>query len=138
MKRLLILLAVFAVPSAFGQTRIATLSQQKMCAEQAAKVFNAGFSHSMYAGYVNHYDAVTNVCYIMTSVTSTYDGTVYRLLDVSDAFEGQFYGTCTTNSREPIPLSGTCFIKPRGHVSIDAKTRYEYEKLVDKYFGIAN
>jgi hypothetical protein len=62
--------------------RAATLSQQKMCAEQAAKAFHATASDDTWS-FTNHYDAVANICYLMrTQWTNDHKGAasmVYRI-----------------------------------------------------------
>jgi len=66
MKALVILALLFVSVGAQGQKatpRKATLTEQKACSEQAAKVFHEHFPDSSDATYTSHYDPEVNVCY---------------------------------------------------------------------------
>jgi hypothetical protein len=151
---LAVVAAFFFTSGAHGQEtqgpRQATLTQQKMCADQAKRAF-----HEMDAAepkrkhnsvdstdYTSHYDAKVNVCYIMTSsVLYLGNGTESVGRVVSDAFEGRVYASYLWLSDkvkkywEVKPVD--CSVKPRGQPEITCKDSDEFEQLVDKYFGVA-
>jgi hypothetical protein len=133
--------------------RQATLTQQKMCADQAKRAFHEMGAaepkgkHSPLdsADYTSHYDAKVNVCYIMTSSVQYLDGvnggTQSVGMVVSDAFEGRVYARYL----KLLPFKGDdlnvkpglCSVKPRGQPEITCKDSDEFEQLVDKHFGVA-
>lgn len=120
------------------QQRQATLSQQKMCSDQADKSFNeSGFAAQSAGGlgntYTNHYDPLISVCYI--EVTERYmagKDFLYSLL-VYDAFEGREYGKFTSFSNDSKPME--CSIKPRDHDEIMCTSQAEFDSLALHYFG---
>ena len=121
----------------------ATLSQQKMCSEQAEKSFNgSAFSEpKSYPGitnmgntYTNHFDATASICYMEVTtrnVNSRNDFQRYHL--ISDAFEGRVYGEFMSFSKDVGPQ--ICSIKPRGQPEITCKSSDEFDGLALKYFG---
>ena len=147
----MILFSLFGVTIASGQDRrLATLAQQKMCAEQAKKAFYESEEGTpipvadrtrrsrMSAGYTSHYDAKANVCYIMVSEMDLYkdeDGNeILNTTRVYDAFEGRIYADYFQMSKNPPP---TCSVKPLGQDEILCKSSAEFESLVEKHFGIS-
>lgn len=131
------------------EPRPATLTQQKMCADQAKRSFAEWAGTSLGSGkigpytyYTSHYDAKANVCYIM--VTDTYslgksEG-ITCTSSVYDAFERRLYAKYIWKSDkvkkawEVPPI--TCFVKPLGQKNIDCKSEDEFNELVEKHFGI--
>jgi hypothetical protein len=127
-----------AAPLESPHEQQATLSQQKMCADQADKSFNeSSFAAQSPGGlgntYTNHYDPSANVCYI--EVTQRYmsgENLLYGLL-VYDAFEGRVYGEFTSFSKDSKPME--CSIKPRDRDEIVCASQEEFDKLALHYFG---
>ena len=124
-----------------SQPRLATLAQQKMCAEQSEKQFNStGASKSSAADFTSHYDARANVCYIMVHDAGVSYGNPTVSDVVYDAYEGRVYANYMwINSQkkkywEVGPME--CDVKPRGQPEITCKSSNEFEELIDKYFGI--
>jgi hypothetical protein len=117
------------------QPRQATLAQQKMCADQAKKVFAA---QDDYTEYTSHYEAKTNVCYLWEA-RMTYDKTTLFYNDtVIDAFEGRQYAGFTqlrvNGGKHEDPTQ--CWVNVNGQLT----TCYDFAKfseLVEKYFGVA-
>jgi hypothetical protein len=151
----LILLSLLTVGAAHAQEpRLATLAQQKMCADQAKRAFDESDASKPLndknvrrvspAEYTSHYDAKANVCYIMVHeisiVDSDDDKRILTSIVVYDAFEGRAYASfmwATQKDKkfwEVPPIE--CNVKPRGQDEILCKSRDEFEKLVDKHFGI--
>jgi hypothetical protein len=133
-----------AQKSAPVQVRSATLAQQKMCDEQAHKKFledngNEDANHTT-TEYTSHFDSRANVCYMMVHRASVEKDVPVVSDVVYDAFEGRVYGNLTwINSQgkkfwEVAPVE--CNVKPRGHAAITCKSFEEFERLVDKHFGI--
>jgi hypothetical protein len=148
---LAVVAALFLTLVARGQEtqgpRQATLTQQKMCADQAKKAFNdlqdvLPNRVTMTWEYTSHYDAKANVCYMMTTRFEQMKDTKTRALVyvVSDAFEGRVYANYLHLSEkdkadyEVKPQE--CSVKPRGQPEITCKNSDEFEQLVDKHFGI--
>jgi hypothetical protein len=135
MKRILILV-IFTASLAFGQTakpRLATLAQQKMCAEQARKTFHEN-SHPLRPSfiewdYTSHYDTKLNQCFLMTADID--DDGVW--IDVVDAFELREYASFMTLNKG---IVGDCTINRPGHPHELCNSDEEFYTLVDKYFGI--
>ncbi len=101
------------------------------------------------AEYANHYDAKANVCYIMvreltmlTDKDDAKDKTLSTSIVVYDAFEGRVYANYLWMNRlkegkKYWQIKPTeCSVKPQGQGELDCVTSEEFEKLVDKYFGI--
>lgn len=144
MNRIVLVLVMLTLTAAvFGQSRIATLPQQKMCAEQAAKRFHED-NRDTSGTFKSHYDAPTNVCYLMVLYT---DLTTHRDVissSVYDAFEGRLYADYLEMhgpaSEQPRPYSTGimgCFVVTHGIDSVACHSRIEFQNLVFKYFGIA-
>jgi hypothetical protein len=141
MKRISILMFVLAVSVAtFSQTakpRQATLTQQKMCADQAKKIFHQDNptkpEHAVTWQYTSHYEPHTNVCYIMTWVVTLEEKSANISHAVYDAFEGRVYGSFTQIGDHVVD----CKITPPGQDAIVCKTNDEFQHLVESHFGIA-
>lgn len=146
-----IVLTVTAPATLAQKPRLATLAQQKMCADQAKKFFNdSPLKKSppkptlvlFPASYVDHYDAKANVCYIAVSTIESADG---KIIDYStavfDAFENTAYADYNTTSdrikggadAKP-PL--ICTVEPRDQPEITCKSELEFNALIKKYFGL--
>jgi len=128
-----------------SQPRLATLAQQKMCAEQAEKHFNSTSASQGSANFTSHYDARANVCYIMVHDHGVSYGNLTVSDVVYDAFEGRDYASyiwinpTRRSDRLPLPeevAPAECYVKPRGQAEITCKSSDEFEELIDKYFGI--
>ncbi len=126
-----------------AQPRLATLAQQKVCAEQGEKqfhIYGTPESGDTATDYVSHYDARVNVCYMMIHHGGMSLGSPRVSYVVFDAFENRDYATYIwINSEkkrcwEVAPAQ--CEVKPRGQPEITCKSSDEFEELVDKYFGI--
>jgi hypothetical protein len=126
-----------------SQPRLATLSQQKMCAEQADKQFNiygAPETGDTATDYVSHYDARANVCYMMIHHGGMSFGNARVSYVVFDAFENRDFANYIwinsgkKNAWEVAPAE--CDVKPRGQQEITCKSSEEFDSLVEKYFGI--
>lgn len=149
-----LLLSLIAVSVAHGQQpRLATLAQQKMCAEQAKRTFNESDASQPSK------DKTIDWCILLTpssttqkrmSPTSwfhesgTIDNEKGKIFSnstlVYDAFEGRVYANYPWFSQdgrkywEVAPME--CSVKPRGQDEISCKSSDEFERLVDKHFGI--
>lgn len=123
-----------------SQPRLATLAQQKMCAEQAEKQFNSTSASQGSANFTSHYDARANVCYIMVHDAGVSYGNRTVSDVVYDAFEGRVYANYIfINSQKKYDWEvapAECDVKPRGQAEITCKSSDEFEELIDKYFGI--
>jgi hypothetical protein len=116
----------------------ATLSQQKMCSEQAEKSFkDSNFSNdksSMGNTYTNHFDAVASICYVEVTTRHMGSGNNFQYYNlIFDAFEGRVYGSFMSFSHDVRPQE--CSIKPRGQPEIICKSGDEFNDLALKYFG---
>ena len=140
------LLLSFSV--AFGQAaaKHAPLTQQKICSEQARRAFNESYEHHDKSGvfyeYTSHFDTQANVCYVMVHGYGVYKSSGYPMSSdtVFDAIEGRSYASFIwINSKqkqysevEPVE----CSVSPRGQEPIQCKSSDEFERLIDKHFGI--
>ena len=152
---ILILSLLAAGATQAQEPRLATLAQQKMCADQAKRAFNDSDASKppndkkmrrvSPPEYTSHYDAKANICYIMvheSNILDNEDGTKIIAISflVYDAFEGRVYANYLWFSEkdkkgwEVKPME--CSVKPRGQDEITCKSDDEFEKLVDKHFGI--
>lgn len=118
----------------------ATLAQQKMCDEQAAKRFRELREKSgALTSYTSRYDPAVNVCYGRVYYMS---GAPPMVADtVSDAFGGRIYANYmwinsqNKQSSEVPPV--TCEIHIPGKPDETCNTEEEFNKLVDRYFDVA-
>jgi hypothetical protein len=134
MKRILTGLMLLLPLAAVGQTvkpQQATLTQQKMCAEQARKVFHdLRPLHPAFIewDYTSHYDTKSNRCFIETSYI---DSDTLSLI-ISDAFESREYASFDRYKG----VIGICDVTRPGHDKENCKSEDEFSALADKYFGI--
>lgn len=138
----LTLIALTVSQPAKAQQRSASLAQQKMCADQAKKVFReifAGAWDSRKPGastsndYVSHYDPRANVCYMMTHSTMWVDHLIaHENYRVSDAFEQREFAAYAESKGNNV-VGCYVVVDPVIH----CKTESEFVTLVKKYFGIS-
>jgi hypothetical protein len=105
----------------------ATLSQQKMCADRAEKVFNENNNKNIldkYETYTSHYDATRNICFVEFKAYVGQDGWTYS---VSDAFAGREYARIYS-------AFGNSWCKVD---SIECKDHEEFDLLVKDHFGVS-
>jgi hypothetical protein len=139
----LTLIALAASPLAVAQQRRESLAQQKMCGDQAKKVFKEEFAGEQELNdrggmtlnyYVSHYDSRANICYMMTQSTQWIEHQLvrksYRVTDAFEQHEFAGYGWLKGNA-PPI-----CFVASV-HPGIHCKTEDEFVTLVDKFFGLS-
>jgi hypothetical protein len=137
-------------------------SQQKACEEQSKKF--ARYKHqnnkvSLITGYVDHYDATTNRCYVETvtdygegkkiPIDGMYGAYTYfhgKQYDIYDAFfegeGGPAYGEFHFHEEGTTSPDGGCHIYPRGHTyetrelpDLKCRSEEEFNDLALKYFG---
>lgn len=129
--------APVAMPSQ-PQTLQATLSEQKMCSDQAAKGFKefdstATPKGSLPATYTSHYDAAQKICYMEVTSRQMSSGSFLYGHEIWDAFENRGYGSFMSTSKPQNIME--CSIKPRGQAEIVCKSSEEFNELALKYFG---
>jgi hypothetical protein len=126
----------------------ATLAQQKMCDAQASKRFHDGRildghlkeDPSGMNGYTSHFDPSVSVCYVWVRWAQIDKNGASFADTISDAFEGRVYASYMwmnlqhKQAAEVAPT--TCSVKPRGQDEITCTSEEEFDRLVDKYFGI--
>jgi hypothetical protein len=122
----------------------ATLAQQKMCDDQAAKKFHDNESTSLHVGdkplysYTSHYDPTVNICYVRVH---TFGGTPPSVSDVVyDAFGGRVYASyfwINSQNKKYWEVSPTeCDINIPGKPEQKCTTDTEFDELTEKYFGV--
>lgn len=116
----------------------ATLSEQKMCAEQADKSFKdsslSNDKSSLGNTYTNHYDAGAKVCYMETTSRHFVNNKFEYGHAIYDAFEGRVYGSFISMSDKPEDLM-ECYVIPRGQSKILCHSSDEFDSLALRYFG---
>lgn len=135
-----LIILLLTVLAAVGQVkpRHATLSQQKMCAEQAAKRFKEDYKGAT-AEFTSHYDAKMNVCYMLVHHYPE-GASLGWSEEVFDAFEGRQYAYVLwlpkANKKywEVPPVE--CSIKPIRDEKRLCHSVDEFTALIEKYFGI--
>jgi hypothetical protein len=115
----------------------ASLAQQKMCDEQAAKKFREN-GHGALDTYTSHYDPTVNVCYIRVHSLA---GNPPLVTDVVyDAFGGRVYANYLWVNPQNKKYWGvspsTCEIHIPGKPDETCKTDTEFDELTEKYFGV--
>jgi hypothetical protein len=116
----------------------ATLSEQKMCSEQAERNFNtSSFSdlkvNDVYT-YTSYLQPGTGVCYMEVTGRYTYgNGARGYSNTIFDAFENRDYGMYVDSQGYSRPAS--CHIYLPGKPGIWCSSREEFDRLVLKYFG---
>jgi hypothetical protein len=132
----LLILCVVLTSCAFAQQRQAALPQQKMCGDQARKVFREDNptrpEHSITWEYTSHYEPRTKTCYIMTHFSEMHGKGFSISYSVYDAFEGRGYGSFIEVENEVME----CSLSRPGHEKETCKTSDEFLRAVDKNFGI--
>jgi len=127
----------------------ATLAQQKMCDEQAAKRFNEDKSSDEFreerrrnppvtADYTSHYDSEVNVCYVR--LHSVYANPPIVSAVVYDAFGGRIFATYSwinSQGKKFWEVSPTeCKIDIPGKSQETCTSSETFDKLTEKYFGV--
>lgn len=117
----------------------ASLAQQKMCDEQAAKKFSEN-GHGKYDSYTSHYDPTVNVCF--TRVDSISADKFPVISDVVyDAFGGRIFANylwVNSQNKQAWEVSPSrCEIHIPGKPDVICKTDTEFDELTEKYFGVS-
>jgi hypothetical protein len=119
---------------------VASMAQQKMCDEQAAKKFHetkVSGTGLLNDGYTSHYDPKVNVCYARLYFLAARKAGDTRAEMVLDAFEGREYATYVgPDSKNGIVKSQQCQIFIPGKHTQDCQSIDEFDGLVEKYFGV--
>jgi hypothetical protein len=113
----------------------ASLSEQKMCDEQAAKKFReyAG-ANTPISSYTSRYDPSVNLCYVRVLFMN--GRPAYATDTVYDAFGGRVYAAYGwTEKSGDVPTMCKIFI-PGESVQL-CKSTTEFNELVGRYFGVA-
>lgn len=116
--------------------RAATLEQQKMCADQSKKVFTESYPWA--TSYIDHFDAKTDVCYLLVDEDYRWGKVAYYSTYVYDAFGGATRASYFTSSdwmeqgKPPI----LCYVNPPNHPEILCKSKFQFDALIEKYFGL--
>jgi hypothetical protein len=139
----IILVSLFTAGTAQAQEpRLATLAQQKMCAEQSRKFFlDPEMEHKDWTEYTSHYDAKLNVCYVMIRADVYLDKQHSEQFHaiafmVFDAFEGVQRAWMQHDVIGPKHEPYACQVKPLGQKETYCKTEDEFDALILKHFGI--
>jgi len=125
----------------------ATLAQQQMCDEQAAKRFHEDENSDDFhekkknppiSNYTSHYDPLVNVCYVR--IHSMYSNPAMVSDIVYDAFGGRVYANFSwINSQSKkfweVPPS-ECEVNIPGKPDEKCATDVEFDELTEKYFGV--
>jgi hypothetical protein len=120
--------------SAEPTRKIATLSEQKMCADQAEKSFQDS-ADAKNSTYTNHYDPTVGVCYIEVTTRDQVGRSFSYGLMVYDAFEGRIYARYLDSSGFGSSTIQECSVTPRGQPEIQCRAREEFNGLVLRHFG---
>jgi hypothetical protein len=115
----------------------ASLAQQKMCDEQAAKKFREYTGgDTTFSSYTSRYDPSVNVCYVRVYYVG---GTRVTVQDtVYDAFGGRVYAVYGWfDSPGDRPKMTMCKILIPDKPDQLCKSSTEFNELVEKYFGVA-
>jgi hypothetical protein len=108
----------------------ASISDQRMCAEQAEKTFKT-WPDQEHLGSTNHYNPIQKVCYLETT-SRTHTGKVFDYgHEVVDAFEGREYASFMSSGDRVM----ACFVQPRGQGKIVCHSSDEFDSLVLQDFG---
>jgi hypothetical protein len=110
-----------------------SLSEQKMCSDQAEKSFKAS-SDVAHGTFTDHYDPEAKVCYIeITSRVFDHDKFTYGHV-IYDAFEGRVYGSFLSLSNKPEDLM-ECYVQPLNEPKTVCHSSDEFDALAVKLFG---
>ena len=137
MRRFLVLWMVLS-PLMAGQTKPQrTMTQEKMCADQARKAFAEFYGWKKNGKdyiFTSHYDAQTTTCYIWVHGVTGSEGHTDVMEDVFDAFENRTYAYYLKFMDTGRVME--CYIRPREKKEIPCSDVNEFDELVDKYFGV--
>jgi hypothetical protein len=115
----------------------ASLAQQKMCDEQAAKRFRENEPSGL-DSYTSHYDPAVNVCYVRIHSISSKPATIGDV--VYDAFGGRVYAKYVWSNPERKQFSEIssieCEINIPGKPAEKCTTFEKFNELTEKYFGV--
>lgn len=112
---------------------VATLQQQKLCADQADKSFKeSGFSDGQ-STFTNHFDPAAGLCYIEVTTRRSFGQKLGYSLLIYDAFEGRVYGDFSSLSLDPKPIE--CSLKPRDLPEVACTSSEEFNDFALKHFG---
>jgi hypothetical protein len=140
MKAWIGLLMFFAMAGlAVGQN--APLAQQKMCAEQAAKNFQAEWADGGrpdFLIYTSHFDPKVGTCYMLQKTAgfanSKGEGG-YTSIEITDAFERRRWASFVKYGEDDMK---SCWLdSPHSKFRTKCKNGGEFEDLAEKYFGIS-
>jgi hypothetical protein len=138
---------LIVAPGENGQQVHSSLSDQKVCADQAKKFFKEtdysdDSKHPLKNEFTSHYDASKKVCYVRIDYTIRTPGTkgITTSSYAWDAFEGRNLATYVWASQEgkkywevkPIE----CWTKLIGGTKASCSTTEDFEVAVEKSFGL--
>jgi hypothetical protein len=118
----------------------ASLEQQKMCDEQAAKKFHetkVSGTGLLGDGYTSHYDPKVNVCYVRLSFVAERKEGYTRADTILDAFEGRVYASYVGSAENSLAKPQECQIHIPGKDTQVCQSGVEYDSLVEKNFGVS-
>ena len=144
----LILMVSLLWAVAAGAQKNASLDEQKKCDGQASKVYHHGRELEGYHaedstgmnGYTSHFDPATNICYVWVRWAKIDKESITFADTIEDAFEGRVYASYMwmnfgeKKAGEVKPIE--CWAKPRKQDKLMCESEDDFDKLVDKYFGI--
>ncbi len=137
-----------AAPQPPLEPKRASLSEQKVCAEQAKKAFEdlqrddgpaLGYKTAS-TDYTSHLDPQRNICYVRVMTVTTAHGNPSDSVVVYDAFERRVFADYVWSNPtgkkywEVKPLK--CEVYPPGHDAITCGSDAEFDSLVAKWFGV--
>jgi hypothetical protein len=127
----------------------ASLAQQKMCAEQAKKMFEEDEESARQLGdknefrladHTSHFDPQKNVCYVRIQTTTTSKTGPAESIAVSDAFERRLFAlyvwTNTQGKKYWEVKPYRCEVHPPKQETIKCQSSEEFNALVEKWFGV--
>ena len=125
----------------------ASLAQQKMCDEQAAKRFHEDVNSDDFgnkkknppiSNYTSHYDPAVNVCYVR--IRSVYGKPAMVSDIVYDGFGGRVYANYAWGEAPGEKLGddspSECEINIPGKPAEKCTTATHFDELTEKYFGV--
>jgi hypothetical protein len=125
-----------------------TLTQQKLCAEQAKKAFDEGQQQARQLGgdspisdYTSHFDPQKNVCYVRVSAVTASKRGVTNSVVVYDAFERRIFANFLwvnySQKKYWEVKPSECEVHPPQLSTIHCQSSDEFNDLVEKWFGVA-
>jgi hypothetical protein len=112
---------------------VATLQQQKLCADQADKSFKESAFSDGHSTFTDHFDPADGVCYMEITTRNQIGPNFQYSLLIYDAFEGRVYGGFNSLSSEAKPLE--CSLKPRNLPDVRCNSSDEFNDFALKHFG---